>query len=356
MKNLLLKNTLRAIPVLLFYLALFLYAAVFNNASGWVLFFFLTFLFFANLISLIPSHKNIRLEMLESSSYQVGSHSQLVFELFNYRPLLMPLFAMTVKLQSSPNSEAPFFPAYWGKKYILSFDWTPKTRGVFTELPVILSSTDFLKLFAKQSLQPLKGTFPVLPQLQKLTAERLIQAILALQPDFYASFGNHTFNVRNFREHHMGDPLRMIDWKQSSKRNELIVKEYEQEQEQAPLLILYGQQHENFEELLSIYYTTCQLLKNRLPFESVLLADYPTDLPDQQLFAVLQPEAEAPILPSYANKTLILFAPERTDTLLAQVDALERTNELFLVTIEADRPCLYREGQVIPIDTEEVTE
>ncbi|MFD1901859.1 DUF58 domain-containing protein [Enterococcus termitis] len=37
--------------------------------------------------------------------------------------------------------------------------------------------------------------------------------------------------IRNFRPYQKGDALHSIDWKQTGKRNELIVKEYEHESE-----------------------------------------------------------------------------------------------------------------------------
>ncbi|WP_170924887.1 DUF58 domain-containing protein [Candidatus Enterococcus clewellii] len=356
MNRQLLKNSLRMLFVLFFYLVLFLYTVIFNNASGWTLFFFLTFLLVGNLISLLPSHKKIQLVLLESSTYQAGHPSQLTVEMFTYRPLLLPLFALTLRLHSTSKTNPAFFWAYTGNRKILSFHWTPETRGLFSELPVFFHSTDFLQLLSKGSIQALAGPFSVLPKLEKERANAVIQKIVTVQPNFYASFGNRTFTIRDFRSHQTGDPLRLIDWKQSSKRNELIVKEYEQEQEQEACLIFYGQKHARFEELLSVYYSMMHLLDGKISYTTKLLADYPVETLNENLFAVLQPFSEEPYMPTYSNKKLLIFAPEPTERLQNHLKALGRTNEVFLITFDADQLCLQWKEQVFYITPMEVTE
>ncbi|MBP1046030.1 DUF58 domain-containing protein [Enterococcus sp. BWM-S5] len=354
MKNNLLRNILRMIPVLLFYLALFFYAVVFNNSSGWALFFFLTFLLAANFISLIPSHKKLRLAMIESSTYLVNQSSQLAVEIYTDRPLLLPLYGVTVTQSTSVEKENYFFLAYTGNRKVLTFHWVPTKRGFFSELPVSIHSTDFLKLISKQSVQLLTGPFPVLPKVNNDLAEKLLQAVLTVQPNFYVPFGNRTFMIRDFREHQVGDPLRMIDWKQSSKRSELIVKEYEQEQEQETCILFYGQAHTYFEELLSIYYSVTRHLNGRMTYRTKLLADYSSDTPEEYVLAALQPFSEEPEIPFSTNKKLLIFAPEQTEKLQEQLQLLARTNEILLVTTNAGRLCLHYKDQVIYIDTMEV--
>lgn len=356
MNRQLLKNSLRILLVLFFYLLLFLYTVIFNNASGWTLFFFLTFLLVWNLISLLPSHKKIQLALLESSTYQAGQRSQLTVEMFAYRPLLLPLFALTVRLRSDTTANPSFFWAYTGTRKVLSFYWTPEARGLFSELPIFFYSTDFVQLLSKESIQPLTGPFPVLPKLETELASSVIQKILTVQSNFYAPFGQHTFLIRDFRSHQAGDPLRSIDWKQSSKRSELIVKEYEYEQEQESCLIFYGQRHVQFEKLLSIYYSMIQLLDGKMSYTTQLLADYPAETLNEDLFAVLQPFVEEPYMPAYSNKKLLIFAPEQTEKLQNHLQVLDRTNEIILITFDADRLCLHWKEQVIYIDPEEVME
>lgn len=354
MKSHSLKNTLRATLVLFFYLALFLYAVVFNNSSGWMLLFFLSFLLIGNLISLIPAHKKIHLEMLENSTYRVGDSSRLMAEVYAMRPFLLPLNCLTLAFPSTDKKKVPFFLTYTGKRKELSFHWTPKARGYFSVLPVTFSSTDFLRLITKESVQQLTGQFPVLPKQEDELARKLLQGILLVEPNFYVPLGNRTFMIRNFREHQSGDPLRMIDWKQSSKRNELIVKEYEQEQEQKTCIVFYGQQHTHFEKLLSVFFSVSQQLSEKMPYTTQLLAEYPAEIPEEYILAALQPLSEEVTIPVHSNKKLIIFAPELTKHLENQLQILSKTNELLLITFKAERLYLQYNEQVIDIETMEV--
>lgn len=356
MNNRSLKNSLRVILVLCFYLVLFLYAVVFNNSSGWLLLFFLSFLLIGNLISLIPTHKKIHLEMIESSTYRVGHSSQLTLEIFSYRPMLLPLTNLMISFPAVSREEEQFFLAYTGRRKILTFHWKPEERGCFSVLPIALTSGDFLNWLSKESIQQLTGLFPVLPEPEDDLAGKLLQSILMIQPNFYVPFGNRTFMIRDFRNHRAGDPLQLIDWKQSSKRNELVVKEYEQEQEQETSLLFYGQDHPQFEKLLSVYYSVIQQLNGNMTYTTELFADYPAETPEEYILAALQPFSKEPDIPFYTNRKLLIFAPEQTQQLQNQLDLLIKNNEVLLITFVRDQLCLHYNNQIIDIDTMEVTE
>ncbi|MHC5217798.1 DUF58 domain-containing protein [Enterococcus sp. LJL128] len=349
-----LKNSLQLLIVCLIYGLLFLYAAVFNNSTGWIVFFFMTGLVIADFLSLTSTLKNIRMEATGAMNFTVNYSGELQLEMFGYRPILFPLVLLTAGLIPLEKNENYSFPFYSGKPKKLHFVWQPEKRGVFQSLPLLLSSTDFLMLFSKQRELSVEGPFFVLPKQQKAAAEQLLQEILTLQPHFRSPFGDRTFVIRSLRPHHSGDPLGMIDWKQSGKRNELIVKEYETQAEQEPQLLFYGAPSPLFEELLSIYYSFTGLLDKQLTRTQILLADYPAETSSDKLFAVIKPLQTEQPLPRLTNKKLVIFAPEYSEELNAQLEKLQRTNELFLVTFKEGRLCLQWKNEDRFIDTEEV--
>ncbi|MCB5952455.1 DUF58 domain-containing protein [Enterococcus sp. BWT-B8] len=346
------KNSVKIFSILLFYSLIFVYTIAFNNSTGWMLFFFLVFLMIVDLISLFPSLKMIKLETTELTTYTVNQPSQLTLELFRCQKSLLPTPSLTISLKKTLNSSLYAQLFYMGTRETFSFQWTPEKRGIFNELPLLVGSTDFLALFQKQLVRQVSGPFMVMPELQKKKAELIFQIILTKLPNFKNSFGNQTFSIRNFRSHQFGDALKTIDWKQSVKRNELIVKEYEHEIEQDTELIFYGQDGLNFESLLSLYYSFTLFLERQMPFSQTIIVDSPMEASHEQLFALASSFTEHRQLPMYSNKKLILFAPSLTQELGEQLELLQKNNTLFLITYHDDKPFLHWKEQIIELKWE----
>ncbi|MFD2308074.1 DUF58 domain-containing protein [Enterococcus termitis] len=332
---------------MLFFIGVFLYAVVFNNSTGWLLFFFLSFLFLFDLLTLIPSTKKIELRLTESAVYTAFEQSRIVCELFRYRPTLLPIPRLLIVPIGNSSLEQQSFYLYTGQKKEVSFQWTPAQRGFFQELPFVFISSDWLDLFTKQTTINLRGPFIVQPVIQQEISEKLYEQLLIFQPNLALAFGTQTFLIRNFRPYQKGDALHSIDWKQTGKRNELIVKEYEHESESDTHFLFYGIAHEQFEEILSIYYSFTQLAKNKPNFEQVILANIPDDASQEYLLATIEPLLEEPIIPTFSNQKLVLFSPALTPNLKEQLHLLQKNNELFLITFENNELCLFWKDQVI---------
>ena len=342
-------GAIRIILLFFFYSLLLLYAVTFNNSTGWMLSFFLTFLLIIDLISLIPSLKMIKVAPLEQTIYTVNQMSKLSLLLFRYKSALIPMTDLQIALKGLNRQQAHFL-LYTGKQESLAFEWRPKKRGIFKELSLIIRCSDFLRIFRKQIIRQLPGPFIVMPELRQQEADRIAQAIFTLHPSFKSLVGDPTFVIRNFRTHQFGDALRMIDWKQSSKRNELIVKEYEHEIEQETFLIFYGQHHEHFERLLSLYYSFHNAVGKQRHFIPRVMADYPSDTDPEMLFAAATAFTDNRPLPDLINKKLILFAPAETADLQEQLQGLKQANELFLITFHQDELILKWKDQIISLE------
>lgn len=350
MKKNKLNNLIAGLFVVLFYIAVFLYAIIFNNATGWSLFFFLTLLLLFDVLTLIPALKNVQLHSIGNTFYEVGQQHTLELEVFRYRPALLLIPLLLIVFKQPPSTRKQSLAFYSGQPKKLVFEWEPLQRGIFEELPFILTSYDLFLTFSKQSELVVTGPFVVLPRLQTSLAEQLYQQLLKADPALSNAFGYQTFSIRNFREYQIGDSLNLVDWKQSGKRNEWIVKEYDYEVKNELQLLFCGLPHKNFEALLSVYYSFVLLLEHKLDFRQTILADYPSTTLKEHLLAAVTPLSTEPILPAFTHKKLVVFVPSRTSCLEEQLRDLKRNNDLFLITFNADELCLYWKNQRYTLD------
>lgn len=349
MKGYLSTNLIRAFRFALFYSSIFLYTIVFNNPTGWALFFFLTFLLLADLILLAPSLKKIQVHSSEHTLYEVNRQHKLKLEIFRYRPTLLRIPMLTITLAENVSVQKQVLPLYSGQSKQLVFDWKPTKRGVFEQLPLVLVGSDVFQLFSKKKTLFVTGPFVILPMLQLDLAEQVYQHLLAASPNFTAPFGDQTFTVRNFRKYNTGDPLNSVDWKQSGKRNELIIKEFEHETKTNTHFLFYGLPDEKFEELLSLYYSLIHLVEKRLSFEETILATMPDSTSKEIQLALMTPLRKECPLPTFSNKKLVIFAPKKTEYLDMQLTSLQKKNDIFLFTFEDEMICLHWKDQVTVI-------
>lgn len=335
-----------------FYLAVSFYTMAFNNTAGWSLFFFLTFLFIIDLISCIPSIKNVSCEPLNEKRLCVNQKSEVIVTMSCHPKMWMPIPMLTVIFLEQASKEVAFFPLYRGKNERISFQYIPSHRGIFTNFTLIIKGTDFLNFISKETTCPVSGPFIVLPNPKKETALRLYEQLKLLSPIFQAILGQPTPIVRNLRNYQVGDSSKTIDWKQSSKRNELLVREYEHETEQKIRLVFYGVSHEKFEELLAIYYSFSQIIHSKFTVSETLLAENTIHKNRDSLFACLEPLKKDILFPNFTNEFLLIFAPEKTPALQKQLLSLLHKNELALIVFEENKLFLFWKNQKILLESE----
>lgn len=349
MKRYMITNLIRTLGISIFYVAIFLYTIIFNTSTGWLFFFFLTFLLLLDFLTMIPSLRKIQMRLSENTIYEVNRPNDIKMELFRHRPTLLKIPILMVGLKNNAVGKTQYLSLYSGQKKELTFEWSPVQRGIFHQIYFVLTSSDLFRIFSKQSELTLTGPFVIMPALQLDLAEQIYQHLLKSMPYFTSSLGNRTFSIRNFRKYQLGDSLNSVDWKQSGKRNELIIKEYEHEAQAEIHFIFYGVSHENFEELLSIYYSFTRLVETTLTFQQTILAEISDSTPKEYTLATVAPLTKECRLPALSNKKLVVFAPNKTSQLSEQLNDLKKKNDLFLITFIDGTLCLQRDDQVSSI-------
>lgn len=221
---------------------------------------------------------------------------------------------------------------YRGNLIRLHLPWTPKERGSYEELPVQLYSHDLFGFFEKSYAAGAKQSILILPKL-KLEA-------VALLPFFKQqvrsqTHGEPNFSIRQFRQYQLGDSLKNIDWKLSSKQQELIYREREYEEEQDIFLLFWGEDHPAFEETLTLFYSIHHFSQNQRLFQPLLIGDGLTSpyQTDAAAYAQILPFEKVPEgVPLLTGSHLIFITPVFTPQLENYLSQLEAKNSCQVFT------------------------
>jgi hypothetical protein len=312
------------------YFLLLSYCIVFNNEAGWSLFFFLTLLLLADLLFTLPSLNKIQVTLEESIQTQRNQETPLPLQVFNYRPTLLPIPKLTLRFQEQEQT----LTFYRGESFRLEVLWLPTARGVYSGLPVTLTSHDLWGIFKKKRILQLQQELLVLPENKPEVISLL--TLFEKQVRKY-TYGEPNFTIRNYRNYQQGDSLKHIDWKLSSKQQELIYREHEMEQQQELTLLFWGESHALFEETLALFFSLHNLLYKKIAFQPVLIGEKLAS-PYQVragAFAAIQPFTATPQqLPKISGHHVIILAPVISSALEAYRETMVRGNTLQIYTYQ----------------------
>lgn len=316
------KQSLKLLTLLVIYLLVFFYSAVFNNEIGWTLFLFMTFILCLCILQLFIPLKGISAQSPTTVITHVGENVQLPLDL--QRPnALLPLAQFTVSI-TEPAVDDTITSYLFYRQQQLVLDWRPKKRGVLQHLQLHYQSSDFFHLFIKGRNAQLNKQILILPQKQPLAQTMQLQQTLQNQ-----TFGEPTFTIKNYRPYRSGDAPKNIDWKLSSKQSTLIYREHENERTAQMVWIFWGAPSKDFEAMLSLYYSLQDLLED--PVEQYLFGANlrePAEI-DALAFARIQPlEEELPKLPRLTERLIFFFTPEQTPQTAEQVEQLSKYNQV----------------------------
>lgn len=310
------------------YFLLLSYCIVFNNEAGWSLFFFVTLLVLADLLFILPSLNKIQVTLEESIQTQINKETPLPLQVFKYRPTLLPIPKLSLLFQNQEQT----LTFYRGESIRLEVLWLPTARGAYNGLPLTLTSQELWGFFRKRRQMKIQQEILILPEYRPEVLS--LMTLFEKKPRKY-TYGESNFTIRNYRNYQQGDSLKHIDWKLSSKQQELIYREHETEQQQELTLLFWGESHPAFEDTLAIFFSLQNLLLKKMPFQQLLIGEG-LDSPYQihaGAFAAIQPFITVPEpLPKISGRQVIIITPAVSQSLEVYLESLTPSNMLQVYT------------------------
>ncbi len=288
------------------YSMIFIYAMAFTNASGWALLVAMTLFLIMSLIGRLGPLKKVTIKNLDDFPLHVGQTAPVTFVM--QKKVSYPVFFWQLQMFDDKQNTIAAWAFYYGQKQSFKQIWTPDKRGLEHPFEFTLLTGDPFGWLIKRQRLVMTAERLVLPAIHPQAAafRRFIQKEQKQQ-----FFGTPSYDIKNYRPYRLGDPLKQMDWKLSSRLQQLILREYQTYQEVATLLAFYGQDSPYFEEMLSFFYSL-QKGWHQTGIEVLLIGKtgrifQPTDLD----FAKIEPFTQTPALPAFSQAQVWLFTPQK---------------------------------------------
>lgn len=296
--------------IILVYLFVFLYAIIFTNDTGWVLFIFFSLLFLFECLSLISPLRMLKVKNTERIHLTVNEKKSI--NLVIGRAMKLPLYFDTLRVTFPEIQQYRALTNYFGQEKMLQIDWEPSQRGVIENQSLFLQTSDFFRLFIKQREMILPVEWIVLPEKHPLINEAI--AVIEKVTNKKA-YGETSYTLKNYREYREGESTKLIDWKTSSRMETLMTREYERDEPIQWLFVFYGIESTHFEALLSLFYTLFRTYKTSARFMLIGADGANSQLDSLVDFSKVQPVGSIPEIPYRQTESVCVFVPELSETL-----------------------------------------
>lgn len=290
------------------YLGVFFYALAFTNKTGWAVLLFVSLILLMEILSLISPLRGVQISASETLIAHLGEPITPLVTI--KRAVRLPLFFSRLSIHLPFEKKKQTIRHYHGQTIALSLSWSPKKRGWITKQPIERIGSDLFGWFEKTRVETLSVNWVVLPAIHPYAAAGLSFIEYVTKRDY---FGDSSYTIKTYRDYQKGDPLKQIDWKTSSRKQSLILREYEKYEPVKWTFIFYGLESEYFEELLSLFYSISKMYPQQAEF--LLIGENISSNEQNELenYALIQPLKTLVEIPERNHRNICLFLPEWTE-------------------------------------------
>lgn len=329
---------------LLFYLFFAAFAIVFNKTGTWIVFYFLTLFFIVSGFSLLFASQPYQLKQKDVQVQPIsGKPNEVELTLISPRKTWIPHAEASISIhQQSIESER--FTSFLANHINLNFKSPLFARGIYPDLQVTLYYRDFFGILYRTQKLKTSLRLTIYPTLQSQQATTIADFLNQYHHELFYELDETNFDLKKVRPYLPGDRINQIDWKLTSKKQELIFREFERDKTTYPVYLFLGVYHHDYEIMLSLYYSfiTQQIKQSEAPYylfndESLWLHPSPNQFatldntidPLQQFIAILDQIDK--------QKTIILFTTHPESALIEFIRSLGRQRPILLLYLNGSQ-------------------
>ncbi len=325
----------------LFWIALFVgvffHAVTFGYTASWVFVFALFGLLVFNALTLLFPLFYIDVE--KEDRIILDPEREFVLNILikhrNNRVIYLPYLTLTLYFDHPRIKRSVKRMSFYQSSIQMPISLYGLPRGIYRRPDLRLKASDFFNVLVKSANKRLLSTIYVLPKLNDEATNLLMYKYLSPVLNMKKKDNQRSHEFYKLKEYVAGDNIKMIDWKATSKTQNITIKEMEFEKKKETFFIFCGSEGPHYEFLLSIFYTLVMTILNTSFFGVIDQTKYNAQV-KQVDFAMLNPDNrnrqvlhELDMHVSSINNKVI-FIPSFDDTLLTEIQKMGLENTVFV--------------------------
>src|SRR5690606_32114242 len=246
------------VNIFLLIVATFVYAMFQGGFVSWFLFYsFIPFGLYSFVLSIYPLKDFMLMRLVNHKDYVAGEKFEATIVI--RRKIPFPLMYLIIeellppqlkKMEQAKHSKVMLFP--WFKReltYKYRFDSIPRGEHVLEGIRI--KTGDLFGLIERETVFPIYDQFLVYPQYVDIVYRQLESRFEQGMTSSNVRLKRDTAIAIGVRDYTPGDRFSWIDWKASARRNEIMTKEFEQQQSHDVVLFMDRATSTHFEPLVS---------------------------------------------------------------------------------------------------------
>ena len=156
-----------------------------------------------------------------------------------FRILLWDLHPSSLETQSFPALlERKLLAAADGQPLFFEYSLLPVRRGQWTFAGTELLLSSLCRFWRLKVFHPCESSGRTYPNFKKIKADTDLRGLLERSGVKNIRMRGQGMEFRSLRDYQEGDSIRAVDWRATSRRRKVIVREYQEEQDQQVLFLL----------------------------------------------------------------------------------------------------------------------
>lgn len=327
-----LKNTVSIIICLIIFLIVLCYTLIFLTTVGWILTMFMLLTMITSLISFkLADVKKINIEI--DDYLLINKDDEVSINITVQKNMPKFVFFPVLKVSIEELDFQKYLYGYTGKTKTMSLCIKMTKRGHYELANIELVSGDMFYLLLSSYHKKVPVDWYILPRYIK-NPQSLLAMINFLVMD--KQVGDMSFNIKGYRSYNHGDSMKQVDWKVSSKHQEIMVKEFSNETEEVPVFVFFGQASFYFEVLLDVYFCFFESF-DTYSTSFYLIGDGVESTPVETItpFALIRKTEtiDLSVILNRINHDVVLFIPEMTESIQHHINIVRASQTISIQVI-----------------------
>lgn len=327
------KNRIHLLAYLAVFFVLLVYTLLFLTTVGWKLlglFAMTGFILLVNAKLSDISNLIIQLDKVIVTSRNEEFDTQIMIEKKHSGMVFFPVLKIVIEELEINQT----IYCYTGKKIILTSRCKGQKRGRYEEVFIHLETTDLFYMFTKEAAISIQVDWTIFPVLIP-NSTRILSLLNQVRRD--DTLGDHSYDIKSHRAYVHGDSMKQVDWKLSSKWQEIMVKEYHYEKEEQPLFIYLAQPSFYMEPLLDVFFSLYSQTKSS-GIDFYLLGEGVSFglIKDTNDFARISKSSDINLTEflKETSENIVLFIPEITNEIRRIVETVNQKKSVQVITYQ----------------------